>query len=80
MKFIEMTGQQLAKVLTQEELDEQQLKAGGVKPTSIVRVNQQGDLEIRRCQVWEVIGGLLGDFKQRVTSETGLDWASPSDG
>ena len=80
MKFIEMTGQQLAKILTQDELDEHQLKASGVQPTSIVRVNQHGDLEIRRSEGWEVLGGLLGDFEQRVTRETGLEWANPLEG
>ena len=42
---------------------------------TIVRVNRQGDIEIRRTDRWDVIGGLLGNYEQRIKQETGLDWA-----
>ena len=28
-----------------------------------------------RPEGWDVVGGLLGDFEQRLKAETGLDWA-----
>ena len=37
--------------------------------------NQPMDIEIRRHDRWDVIGGLLGEFDERVRRETGLDWA-----
>ena len=79
MQFIEMTGAQLFSIMLPDELNEDQLKATGVGAESIVRVNRQGDLEVRRHSGWEVIGGLLGDFEQRVLQKTGLDWSAPSD-
>ena len=42
---------------------------------TIVRVNRQGDIEVRRPTGWDVIGGLLGEFDERIRRETGLDWA-----
>ena len=51
------------------------LESTGVKDDTIVRVNQQGDIEIRRHDRWDVIGGLLGNFESRMKDETGLDWA-----
>jgi hypothetical protein len=30
---------------------------------------------VRRPSGWDVIGGLLGEFDERVRRETGLDWA-----
>jgi hypothetical protein len=51
------------------------LTGAGVKEHTIVRVNRQGDIEVRRRGGWDVIGGLLGDFDDRVRRETGLDWA-----
>lgn len=75
MKFIEMTGHILAEVVKDDELNSQDLSAAGIKPGTIVRINQQGDIEVRRPQGWDVIGGLLGDFEHRVRRHTGLDWA-----
>jgi len=46
----------------------------GVTAESVVRVNRQGDIEIRRSDRWEVIGGLLGEFEERIKKETGMDW------
>ncbi|MCA9187874.1 MAG: hypothetical protein R3E01_23845 [Pirellulaceae bacterium] len=75
MKFIEMTGQTLVDVVHPDEIDEQELRAAGVADDTIVRINQQGDIEIRRPEGWDVLGGLIGDFEQRIKSRTGLEWA-----
>jgi hypothetical protein len=75
MKFIEMTGKSLKRLIVQDELHLGSLEETGVEDDTIVRVNQQGDIEIRRRDRWDVIGGLLGNFEQRMKDETGLDWA-----
>jgi hypothetical protein len=75
MKFIEMTGETLARIVEDEELQVRDLKSAGIKDTTIVRVNQQGDIEVRRPQRWDVVGGLLGNFEERVHKTTGFDWA-----
>ena len=75
MKFIELTGAQLSHLLKPDEMDPEQLKQAGVNDGTIVRVNQQGDIEIRRANGWDVVGGLLGDFENRLKHSTGLDWA-----
>jgi hypothetical protein len=75
MAFIEMTGATLQRIVQDDELHQGDLEAAGVDDHMIVRVNQQGDIEVRRETGWDVIGGLLGDFAGRVKSETGLDWA-----
>ncbi len=75
MKFIELTGRQLRLLLTEDELRPNDLAAAGVKDETIVRVNQQGDIEVRRPDGWDVIGGLLGDFEQRIVHTSGLRWA-----
>jgi hypothetical protein len=75
MKFIEMTGETLSTVLNDGELHESDFESAGVQSNSIVRVNQQGDIEVRRAMKWDVIGGLLGNFEDRVRKTTGLDWA-----
>jgi hypothetical protein len=46
-----------------------------VKDDTIVRINRQGDIEVRRIDRWDVIGGLLGNYEQRIKKETGLEWA-----
>lgn len=75
MKFIEMTGAILESVINDGELHTEDLAGAGVQPDSIVRVNQQGDIEVRRMKKWDVIGGLLGTFEDRIKKKTGLDWA-----
>jgi hypothetical protein len=75
MPFIEMTGATLERIVADDELHQGDLTEAGVKENTIVRVNRQGDIEIRRRGGWDVIGGLLGDFDERVRRETGLDWA-----
>jgi len=75
MSFIEMTGATLERIVAEDELHQGDLAEAGVEPTTIVRVNRQGDIEVRRHRGWDVIGGLLGEFEVRVRQETGLDWA-----
>ncbi len=75
MKFIEMTGRSLTELVKDDELHADDLQSTGIQDNTIVRVNQQGDIEVRRTDRWDVIGGLIGDFAQRVKAETGLDWA-----
>lgn len=75
MSFIEMTGATLEKIIAEDELHQGDLATAGVGGSTIVRVNRQGDIEVRRPAGWDVIGGLLGEFEQRVRQETGLDWA-----
>ena len=75
MKFIEMTGATLAEVLNDSEAQITDLESAGVKDDSIVRVNEHGDIEVRRPKKWDVIGGLLGNFDERIRQITGFDWA-----
>lgn len=75
MQFIEMSGKTLRRIVDEQELPEQQLRELGVVDDSLVRINLQGDIELRRVDRWDVIGGLLGDFSARVKRETGLEWA-----
>ena len=77
MKFIEMSGKMLLSVIDQINPSPKDLAQVGVTPESIVRVNRQGDIELRRADRWDLIGGLLGDFEHVVRSHTGLDWVSP---
>jgi hypothetical protein len=75
MEFIELSGRSLLQVVTEEELTPDDLSQVGVTENTIVRVNRQGDIEVRRNDGWDVIGGLLGDFEHRIKRQTGLDWA-----
>jgi hypothetical protein len=75
MKFIEMNGQQLQAIINDGELHVMDLASSGVKDDTIVRVNEQGDIEVRRRDRWDVIGGLLGNFEQRMKKITGLEYA-----
>lgn len=74
-KFIEMSGKTLLRVVNEQEVQVDALHQLGVTDESIVRVNAQGDIELRRVDRWDVIGGMLGDYAIRVRRETGLDWA-----
>ena len=74
-QFIELSGKTLLRILTENEPDPRELAEVGVNDQSILRVNRQGDIELRRRDRWDLIGGLLGDFEARVRQETGLDWA-----
>lgn len=70
-----MTGATLDKIISDGELHSQDLNGAGVADDSIVRINQQGDIEVRRAHKWDVIGGLLGNFEERIRKTTGCDWA-----
>jgi hypothetical protein len=76
MKFIEMRGLQLMHLLSADEIKPEELRKAGLTDKCLVRVNLQGDIEVRRRNSWDVIGGLLGDYEHRIKQETGLDWAS----
>jgi hypothetical protein len=75
MKFIETTGKVLAKIITEGEIGADDLRKAGVQDDTIVRINLHGDIEVRRKNQWDVIGGLLGDFDTRTQQATGLNWA-----
>ena len=75
MKFVEMTGKTLREIVADDELHVPDLTSAGVTLETIVRINQQGDIEVRRTDRWDVIGGLLGDYQNRILKQTGLDWA-----
>ena len=63
MKFVEITGDMLAEIIDDNEIHADDLVTAGVTPTTIVRINEQGDIEVRRPTKWDVIGGLLGEFE-----------------
>ncbi len=78
MHFIEMTGKTLLSLVEEDEatgLTAEQLAQVGVQEKSVIRINPQGDIELRRRKGWDVIGGLLGEFEERVQRASGLDWA-----
>jgi hypothetical protein len=75
MHFIEITGRQLARIVSDDEISVSDLQRSGVDEDTVVRINQQGDIEIRRPDRWDVIGGLLGNFEERITKATGRTWA-----
>jgi hypothetical protein len=79
MEFIEISGKTLLKIVHDNEpfapLSPDELAEAGVTESSILRVNRQGDIELRRPEGWDVIGGLLGEYEDRLRHETGLDWA-----
>ena len=75
MKFIEMTGAQLDDVIDDGELHSDDLQAAGIVDDSIIRINEQGDIEVRRPNRWDVIGGLMGNFEERLKKSTGFNWA-----
>ena len=75
MKFIEMTGKTLFGIIENDGFTEDDLRAAGVQDETLVRINRQGDIEVRRNKGWDVIGGLLGDFENRIQKRTGLNWS-----
>ena len=75
MRFIELSGEQLMSVLEKDEVTPAELKAAGLTPKCLVRINMQGDIEVRRSEGWDVIGGLIGDYEQRIKKASGRNWA-----
>jgi hypothetical protein len=75
MKFILLCGKRLISILEPDEISPADLHAAGVDDETILRVNEQGDIEVRRKTGWDVIGGLLGDYDSRLRHATGQDWA-----
>ncbi len=77
MRFIEMTGKVLADIVQDDEIHAPSLPEVGIGDETVVRVNEQGDIEIRLADRWDVIGGLLGNYEARIKRRTGLDWVHP---
>ena len=75
MQYIEMTGKTLLRLIDMTGMSPDDLGKAGVGDDTLVRVTRLGDLEMRKPHKWDVIGGLLGEFDQKLRSETGLDWA-----
>jgi hypothetical protein len=75
MRFIEFTGKTLSRIVSDDEISVQDLRRAGVKDDTVVRINLQGDIEVRRLDRWDVIGGLLGNFEERIKKSTGMTWA-----
>lgn len=74
MPFIELTGQKLMDVINDGEVNPEELRRAGVTSGSILRVNIHGELEVRRRDGWELVGGLLGNYEDRLRDVTGYDW------
>ena len=69
MKFIEMSGKSLMCVLRDDEPHPDELSQLGVTDESVVRINRQGDIELRRADRWDVIGGLLGELEPQSSAK-----------
>ena len=74
MKFVELSGRTLGQLIKDDEIPAADLLKVGVTDDSVVRINEQGDIELRRPDGWDVIGGLLGDFHARIRHQTGMEW------
>ena len=74
MRFVETTGKKLAQIVNEGELKPADLQAAGITEDTVVRINEQGDIEVRRQDQWDLVGGLLGDYQERVRRISGLDW------
>ena len=75
MKFVEMTGRSLVCIVSDDEISPADLATAGVTDETVVRVTQHGDTEVRRSEGWHVIGGLLGNYEERIYRQTGRKWA-----
>lgn len=73
MKFVEITGATLLQLADEDQIDG--LRAAGVTEQSKIRINPQGDIEIHQQGGWSIIGGLIGDYANRIRKLTGLDWS-----
>jgi len=74
MQFIELTGKTLLDVINEGEIDMGQLHRAGVNGDSILRINKFGEIELRSRDEWVMVGGLLGNFEERLRKITQLDW------
>ena len=70
-----MTGKMLLEIVQDDELHVDDLASAGVRDDTFVRINEQGDIEVRRTDRWDVVGGLLGNYVPRLKKKTGLDYA-----
>ncbi len=75
MEFIELTGKTLLDVVNEGEIDFKQLHDAGVNGDSILRINKHGEIELRCKSEWILVGGLIGNFEERLMELTKLDWA-----
>ena len=75
MQFIEMTGKELMDALHDDELTADDLEKSHITETSIVRTLRQGDIEVRRPEGWDVVGGLIGEYEGRIMKSSGRTWA-----
>ncbi len=75
MQFIEMTGRELMDAMHDDELTPEDLRRSNITETSIVRINRQGDIEVRRPEGWDIVGGLIGDYEARIQKSCGRTWA-----
>ncbi len=73
-QFIELTGKTLLDVVNEGEVDFKQLHEAGVRGDSILRINRHGEIELRGKANWILVGGLIGNFEERLMNLTGLDW------
>ena len=74
-EFIELTGKTLLDVVNEGEVDLGQLHEAGVTGDSVLRINRHGEIELRCKRSWMLVGGLIGNFEDRLMNLTGLDWA-----
>ncbi|MEM9367212.1 MAG: hypothetical protein AAGD07_14570 [Planctomycetota bacterium] len=74
MPFIELTGKTLLDVINEGEIDMGELHKAGVRGDSILRINQFGEIELRANTGWVMVGGLIGNFEERLREITKLDW------
>jgi len=74
-QFIELTGKTLLDIVNEGEIDFKELHDAGVTGDSIVRINRHGEIELRCKSSWMLVGGLIGNFEERLMNLTKLDWA-----
>lgn len=75
MQFIELTGKTLLDIVNEGEIDFKELHDAGVTGDSILRINKYGEIELRSKNGWALVGGLIGNFEDRLHKMTGLNWA-----
>ena len=78
MEFLHFSGQTLFLLLQPEEFQPSELREAGVTDECEVRMNRDGELEVLRNSRWIFIGGILGNFSDRVEKATGHAWQTES--